>query len=104
MVQPQEARLVQYIFQQYILGASFRELVSALRNQAVSYDSGEALEQKNMVARILENERYTGKAGYPALISSEQFETVAEKRRTKKCPHLKRRRHKSSCGGCAVAM
>ncbi len=33
-----------------------------------------------MVARILENERYTGKAGYPALISSEQFETVAEKK------------------------
>lgn len=49
VVQPQEAGLVQYIFQQYILGASFRELVSALRNQAVSYDSGK-LWNKNMVA------------------------------------------------------
>ena len=39
-----------------------------------------------MVARILENERYTGKAGYPALISSEQFETVAEKRSKKVSP------------------
>ena len=46
VVQPQEARLVQYIFQQYILGASFRELVSALRNQAVSYDSGKLWNKK----------------------------------------------------------
>ena len=88
VVQPQEAGLVQYIFQQYILGASFQELVSALRNQAVSYDSGK-LWNKNMVARILENERYTGKAGYPALISSEQFETVAEKRSKKVSPSQK---------------
>ena len=56
VVQPQEAGLVQYIFQQYILGASFQELVSALRNQTVPYDSGK-LWNKNMVARILENER-----------------------------------------------
>lgn len=46
-VRPQEAELVQYIFQQYILGASFRELVSTLQNQAVPYDSWEALEQKH---------------------------------------------------------
>lgn len=88
VIQPQEAGLVQYLFRQYILGASFQELVSALRNQAVPYDSGK-LWNKNMVARILENERYTGKAGYPALISSEQFETVAEKRSKKVSPSQK---------------
>ena len=57
-----------------------------------------------MVARILENERYTGKAGYPALISSKQFETVAEKEKQKKCPHLKDRGTEEYCGSCAVVM
>ena len=37
----------------------------------------------------MENERYTGKAGYPALISSKQFETVAEKRSKKVSPSQK---------------
>lgn len=59
-----------------------------MQNQAVPYDSGK-LWNKNMVARILENERYTGKAGYPALISSKQFETVAEKRSKKVSPSQK---------------
>ena len=78
VIQPQEAGLVQYLFRQYILGASFQELVGTLRQQEVPYDAGK-LWNKNMVARILENPRYTGGAGDPALIPPEQFQAAAEK-------------------------
>lgn len=84
-VRPQEAELVQYIFQQYILGASFRELVSTLQNQAVPYDSGK-LWNKNMVARILEDARYVGMDRYPAILPEEQFHSVQERRRDRAVP------------------
>ncbi len=88
VIQPQEAGLVQYLFRQYILGASFQELVGTLRQQEVPYDAGK-LWNKNMVARILENPRYTGGAGDPALIPPEQFQAAAEKRRKKTTPSQK---------------
>ena len=56
---PQESKLVEYIFQQYLAGATYNTLVEELREQAIPYDEGK-LWNKNMVARILEDSRYTG--------------------------------------------
>ena len=50
---PQESKLVEYIFQQYLAGATYNTLVEELREQAIPYDEGK-LWNKNMVARILE--------------------------------------------------
>ena len=36
----QEAKLVEYIFQQYLSGASFNILVAQLREQPIPYDEG----------------------------------------------------------------
>ena len=36
----QEAKLVEYIFQQYLSGASFNTLVAQLREQSIPYDEG----------------------------------------------------------------
>ena len=38
---------------------------------------GKALWNKNMVCRVLENQRYIGKNGYPQIITSEDFEQAA---------------------------
>lgn len=82
VVYPQEALTVQSIFQQYILGASYKELVECLREQDVSYDQGK-LWNKNMVARILENKKYTGQPGWPPIIDADIFECANEKRSSK---------------------
>lgn len=66
----QEAKVVEYIFLQYTTGATYNTLVAELRNQPVPYDKGKAW-NKNMVARILEDTRYTGQSGYPAIIRQE---------------------------------
>ena len=79
---PQESKLVEYIFQQYLAGATYNTLVEELREQAIPYDEGK-LWNKNMVARILEDSRYTGERGYPPVIDREALEKTLEKRSAK---------------------
>ncbi len=85
VVHPEEAMMVQYIFRQYVLGASYKELVDYLREQDVPYDQGK-LWNKNMVARILENGKYTGQPGWPLVIDTDLFERANEKRSSKVTP------------------
>ena len=47
-----------------------------------AYDEGKAW-NKNMVARILENAKYTGADNYPKLVDIKLFEAAAAKRQTK---------------------
>ena len=75
VLQEQEASVVRWIYQTYLSGASYNELVETLRKQTIPYITGK-LWNKNMVARILENPKYTGESEYPPLISQEQFEAV----------------------------
>lgn len=82
VIQEAEARLVQGIFRRYIAGESLNELTEALRQQDIPYDEGR-LWNKNMVARILADIRYTGEKGYPKLIDEAQLITANEKRSNK---------------------
>ena len=82
VIQEAEARLVQGIFRRYIAGESLNELTEALRRQDIPYDEGR-LWNKNMVARILADIRYTGEKGYPKLIDEEQLIAANEKRSNK---------------------
>ena len=58
------------------------ELTETLRQQDVPYDEGR-LWNKNMIARILADTRYTGERGYPKLIDKEQLIAANEKRSNK---------------------
>lgn len=85
ILHPQEAGLVEYIFHQYLSGASYNAIVDRLRDQEVPYDTGK-LWNKNMIARILEDERYTGTKGFPQIISREDLMAAQEKRLSKQIP------------------
>ena len=82
VIQEAEAKLVQEIFRRYIAGESLNELTEALRHQDIPYDEGR-LWNKNMVARILADVRYTGEKGYPKLIDEAQLIAANEKRSNK---------------------
>ena len=83
-----EALLVQGIFKRYAAGESLGKLTEALRQQDVPYDEGR-IWNKNMVARILADQRYTGIEEYPKIIEPDQL-SIANKKRTKKsCPSRK---------------
>ena len=78
--QSQEAETVRSIYQQYLAGASFNQLTEWLQAEDVPYD-GDKLWNKNMVARILEDDRYIGGKNFPALIEAEQFHAAQERRK-----------------------
>ena len=77
-----EAKAVQDIFLQYMLGASLKEIAEQMRKTGPIYDEGKSW-NKNMIARILENTKYTGADSYPRLVDIKLFEAAVEKRQTK---------------------
>ena len=77
-----EAKAVQDIFLQYTFGASLKEIAEQMSKTGPAYDEGKSW-NKNMIARILENTKYTGADGYPKLVDIKLFESAAEKRQTK---------------------
>ena len=79
-----EAKSVQDIFLQYTLGASLKEIAEQMRKTGPIYGEGRSW-NKNMVARILKNPKYTGADNYPKLVDIKLFEAAAVKRQTKQC-------------------
>ena len=78
--QTQEAETVRYIYTRYLAGASFQCLANELNQKALPYHTGKSW-NKNMVARILEDDRYIGEKEFPALIPTEQFHAAQERRK-----------------------
>ena len=79
---PPEAVLVKHVFLAYIAGESYNSLVEWLREQKIPYDVGRVWNQ-NMVARILEDRRYIGDKGYPAILQEETMISAIKKRSAK---------------------
>ena len=94
--QPQEAETVRSIYLQYLAGASFKQLTEQLQAEDVPYDEDKSW-NKNMVARILEDDRYIGEKEFPALIPTKQFHAAQERRKEMR-PEYKQtpvRRHRT---------
>ena len=83
-----EANWVQHIFTQYNQGVSFQGITDKMRNSGMPYD-GDKQWNKNMIARILSDQRYCGDRGYPEIIDEETFRKVAEKRKKKSASQKK---------------
>lgn len=79
---PEEAGWVTYLFDQYLLGGSYKGLSDGMNGYGVYYD-GEKPWNKNMIARILQDCRYTGEGGFPRIIDPAVFHSAEEKRRKK---------------------
>lgn len=82
VVHPHEKPWVEYIFQQYALGASFKELTEFMATERIPYGE-DKLWNKNIIARMLSDDRYIGVKGFPAIIKAEIFERVRQRRDSK---------------------
>lgn len=78
VLRPNEAEMVRWIYQQYIAGLSYETLTQKLCQQPVPYLPGKAW-NKNMVARILADNRYLGAAQFPQVIEPQLYQTVRER-------------------------
>lgn len=98
---PVEAEAVRRIFRRYLAGASYAALVEHLCETGPAYD-GDKPWNKNTVARILENSKYTGGSGFPAVIPPEAFQKVQTQRKERASPPTKTPAQKELrrlCGG-----
>lgn len=74
--EPVESQAVQKIFSMYLNSSSLTEIANYMSSSEVPYNEVTLLWNKNMVKRILENEKYLGKGSYPALIDEDIFRKV----------------------------
>lgn len=80
---PQEERLVKSAFELYISGKSFKSIADRFTITGIEYREGKPDWNKNMIKRMIENERYCGKDDYPRIISDEVYKRANEFREKK---------------------
>lgn len=74
---PAEAETVRWIYRQYLASLSYERLTGELQRQPVPYLPGKAW-NKNMVARILADQRYLGTEQLPQVIDPALYQAVRE--------------------------
>ena len=83
IAEPTVNQAVKDIFKLYLDGKSMSELARQMSISQISYNGITFDWNKNMVKRILENEKYLGKDGYPVLIDSETFYRANARKKSK---------------------
>lgn len=68
-----EAALVELAFELYISGKSYSDIAKRFTIIKTPYAEGKDKWNKNMVKRIIENEKYIGNGDYPKIIDEKKF-------------------------------
>ncbi|MFI3227304.1 MAG: recombinase family protein [Clostridia bacterium] len=65
-----ESEIVKQIYTSYANGCSYKRIAESLTNQGIKYMKDRDKWNKNMIARILQNEKYLGNDEYPQIIEN----------------------------------
>lgn len=77
---PKAASCVNWIYTTYLAGASLKSIAAELNVRRYREYDGERPWNKNMIDRILQDQRYSGDALYPEIISATLYESVQRQR------------------------
>ncbi len=75
-----ESRAVVRIFEEYLNGSSLLQIAKLMESEKIRYTADSDHWNKNMVKRIIENEKYLGTDKYPQIIDKDIFNRANEKR------------------------
>ena len=78
-----ESKAVARIFEEYLNGSSLQQIAKLMESEKVQYSEISDRWNKNMVKRIIENEKYLGNEKYPQIIGDKFFTHANEKRMLK---------------------
>lgn len=78
--EPKEVYAVVAIFDEYLKGRSLSEIAKLMQTEKIRYNAVSDNWNKNMVKRIIENEKYLGNDTYPQIIAENIFKQANEKR------------------------
>ena len=71
-----ESKAVVRIFEEYLNGSSLMQIAKLMESKKIRYTANSEHWNKNMVKRIIENEKYLGNGKYPQIIDEETFKTA----------------------------
>ena len=77
---PKEVCAVATIFSEYLSGKSLLQIAKLMESEKIRYNTDSDKWNKNMVKRIIENEKYLGTDKYPQIIDEDIFKRANEKR------------------------
>lgn len=104
--EPKEVYAVSTIFSEYLKGGSLLQIAKLMESEKIRYTADSDKWNKNMVKRIIENEKYLGNDKYPQIIDENIFKQANEKRVRKAaalnliCDDLKEIRRITYCAEC----
>lgn len=101
--EPQEAEIIRRIYRAYAEGLSYKKIAEQLTAESVCYLPKKSVWNKNMVARILQNERYDGSEKYPAILEAGQrqaAQTMQKPYTHTESPDIKALKPLLVCGIC----
>lgn len=78
-----ESKAVIRLFEEYLNGSSLLQIAKLMESEKIRYSEDSGHWNKNMVKRIIENEKYLGTEKYPKIISEKFFNQANEKRMMK---------------------
>ena len=78
--EPKEVYAVVKIFDEYLKGRSLSEIAKLMQSEKIRYNAVSDKWNKNMVKRIIENDKYLGNDTYTQLITDDIFKRANEKR------------------------
>ncbi len=78
--EPKEVYAVAEIFREYLNGSSLLQIAKLMESENIRYTEDSDRWNKNMVKRIIENEKYLGTDKYPQIIDEDIFKRANEKR------------------------
>lgn len=78
--EPKEVYAVVTIFDEYLEGRSLSEIAKLMQSEKIRYNAVSDKWNKNMVKRIIENDKYLGNDTYTQLITDDIFKRANEKR------------------------
>lgn len=77
---PKEVYAVATIFSEYLNGSSLHQIAKLMESEKIRYTEDSEHWNKNMVKRIIQNEKYLGTDKYSQLIAEDIFRLANEKR------------------------
>lgn len=111
VIEHNEADIIRYIFDEYIKGASLKDLAEELTQRKVPYTEKTDVWDKARIARIIDNAKYLGNDEYDPIIDEDTFEyavnaKTARQRNTveKECEGIALMRNRIKCEKCGSVM
>ena len=111
VVEHNEADIIRYIFDEYIKGASLKELADELTQRKIPYTEKSDVWDKARIARIIDNAKYLGDDEYDPIIDEQTYEgavsaKTARQRNSmeKECEGIALIRNRVKCAKCGSPM